>query len=413
MCISLFFWDAYVSAFDYVLTQFLLKLSCFFFNFVDLGTLARLGIHLNQCTDGAERRADEEECERTALDSQVEELRVALRRSRDAIEAIRLCDVEAEAPSRAPHPAPAATTVIAAGGNPACDMTRPSAKMVVERAELPSAWRPRFGAIVGKGVGGFLSPGWCEFERPQRSLSLTGFVDVGGAERWSIDCGRKHEQPRRAASRRSRRDDSPSTFWTGVASRQPELVSGIRFSERSVDSSVVSGYWSEGANAVADAVKVKVAGVIIREGWSGQRDGRPARGNSHTASITSGGGAVSSCRQVFDENRRRRSCYRVRRRARHNEEEAPSSDATEGQEASGELCRSNNRPSSAAPAAPTRSEIEAIELAKAAERLLAAEAERMAMARELEADRASLRKREEAAREQERSREREVCFCGG
>lgn len=61
--------------------------------------------HINE--DRAERRAEDEECERTALDSQVDELRAVLRRSRDAIEAIRLCDVEAARPheqDQAPYP---------------------------------------------------------------------------------------------------------------------------------------------------------------------------------------------------------------------------------------------------------------------------------------------------------------------
>lgn len=71
--------------------------------------------------DGAERRAQEEECERTALEGQVEELRLALRRSRDAIESIRLCDIEAESsatvavPDAPLHLPPASADRFAAG----------------------------------------------------------------------------------------------------------------------------------------------------------------------------------------------------------------------------------------------------------------------------------------------------------
>ncbi|CAM9356887.1 unnamed protein product, partial [Ectocarpus sp. 13 AM-2016] len=69
--------------------------------------------------DRAEHRAEEEECERFALDGQVEELRAALRRSRDAIEAIRLCDVEAEASSTSAAAAAATTAAAAAAASTA------------------------------------------------------------------------------------------------------------------------------------------------------------------------------------------------------------------------------------------------------------------------------------------------------
>lgn len=70
-------------------------------------------------TDRADRQAEEEACERVALDAQVSELRALLRRSRETIEAIRLCDAETEAPVPSPSPAAAAiaaASAAAAGG---------------------------------------------------------------------------------------------------------------------------------------------------------------------------------------------------------------------------------------------------------------------------------------------------------
>lgn len=129
-------------------------------------------------TDRAEQRADDIECERTALEAQVEALTVALRRSRDAIEAIRLCDAEAEASSRA---APGDGTTFDSRGNPMSAFPAP-----VDGVPKSVETITEGGVLRRKRFGGSISPPPCCESwpgRPSGPMTSTG-------ERWSFDGGR-------------------------------------------------------------------------------------------------------------------------------------------------------------------------------------------------------------------------------
>lgn len=132
--------------------------------------------------DRAERRAEEEECERSALDGQVEELRAALRRSRDAIEAIRLCDVEAEASASAAALAAAASTAAAAVAGR--DLPAGTAQLTPADSGDPNPHgRNPHGWSSTPGTG----TGWAAALPPQHYHASRG----GDGGRWDGSCWRQ------------------------------------------------------------------------------------------------------------------------------------------------------------------------------------------------------------------------------
>lgn len=211
-------------------------------------------------TDRAERRAEEEECERSALDGQVEELRAALRRSRDAIEAIRLCDVEAETSASAAAAAAAVTAAAAAAASTAA-----------------AAGVPRDLPVTTPEVMG-TDPG----HRPRPLSSNSG-------ARWSALPGRwRHHHPHHHGSQGGDggRWDGSWNHAAGVAGVTP---------------SVDDGY---------DATP-----VFVRRVWGGGGDGggRGAFPDYHAREQLDGGEWVTQAVSSGDGDEERRS---VRRRGR-------------------------------------------------------------------------------------------------
>ncbi|CAN0330112.1 unnamed protein product, partial [Ectocarpus sp. 12 AP-2014] len=400
--------------------------------------------------DRAEHRAEEEECERSALDGQVEELRAALRRSRDAIEAIRLCDVEAEASSASAAAAATAAAAAAAASTAAAAAERDavqtdpaghhlhgSTHFVAGWTGSPGqehlrrvrggedgrrwngSWGQPDGAVAGgaPGVGEFEpvpvffrrrrgggDRAWSPAEGAVREYHERGRLDGGGGEWVTQAVSSAHEDGERRPGRRRGGGSRGRGGRRGQAGSEPEC-------------------WSDGDVEIGSSDYPSGSGRRSRTGrrpWS-RNDGHGGRGGDGRGRADLSVRSTPGRRWASFDDRRDPSRRGLSGRWESQEYES-SSGNEEYRPYRGDRREGRRRPwndsyrrrrsseersgSSAAPAATAgASETAATERVQAAELLLVEERERMA--RDLEAERAKFRERE-AQREKERQREREA-----
>ncbi|CAM9318688.1 unnamed protein product, partial [Ectocarpus sp. 6 AP-2014] len=398
--------------------------------------------------DRAKHRAEEEECERSALDGQVEELRAALRRSRDAIEAIRLCDVEAEASSASAAAAATAAAAAAAASTAAAAAERDAVPTDPTRQLLHGSthfgagwtgspgrehhrrvrggedgrrwngsWGQPDGAVAGgaPGVGEFEPApfffrrrggggdrAWSPAEEAVREYHDRGRLDGGGGEWVTQAVSSAHEDGERRPGRRRGGGNRDRCGQRGQAESEPEC-------------------WSDGDVEIGSSDYPSGSGRRSRAGrrpWSrndrhGGRSGDD-RGRADLSVRSTPGRRWASFDDRRDPSRRGWSGrweseeygsssgneeYRPYRGDRRGGRRRPWNDSYRRR-------RPSEERSGAAPAATAgASETAARERVQAAELLLVEERERMA--RDLEAERAKFGERE-AQREEERQREREA-----
>lgn len=334
-------------------------------------------------TDRAEQRADDIECERTALEAQVEALTIALRRSRDAIEAIRLCDTEAEASSWV---APGDSTAFDSRGNPISAFPA-AVDRVPKSVETISGGT----ALRTKRVGGSTSPPpSCEswHGRPSGPMSST---EEGALERWSFDGGRDWDSAAAVAlDEEDKRRVLSSLGGTALVDYCARYMEHKRRQQKRESSLSCRGERIGEATAAAAG-----HAVGVRVGWGrGPRGRRPRRGDDKARiSCSEPGYGSSLSMSIGDCGRPSRSCL-------CDEEEEISREISRG------CCRKSDavsgkwRQGGGGDMLGGGSKRE-----NAAESLLEAETERMA--RELEEKRASFWE-QEAVREEDTRREREV-----
>lgn len=381
----------------------------------------------------------------------MEELRAALRRSRDAIEAIRLCDVEAEASSASAAAAATAAAAAAAAAStaaaaaerdavrtdPAGHHLHGSTHFVTGWTGSPGqqhhrrvrggedgrrwdgSWGKPDGAVAGgaPGVGEFEPASvffrrrggggdrtWSPAEEAVREYHERGRLDGGGGEWVTQAVPSAHEDGERRPGRRRGGGSRGRGGRRGQAESEPEC-------------------WSDGDVEIGSSDYPSGSGRRSRTGrrpWSrndrhGGRGG-DGRGRADLSVQSTPGRRWASFDDRRDPSRRGWSGrwesegygsssgneeYRPYRGDRRGGRRRPWNDSCRRRRSSEE--RSG---SSAAPAATAgASETAARERVQAAELLLVEERERMA--RDLEAERAKFRERE-AQREEERQREREV-----
>ncbi|CAM9583894.1 unnamed protein product, partial [Ectocarpus sp. 4 AP-2014] len=400
--------------------------------------------------DRAEHRAEEEECERSALDGQVEELRAALRRSRDAIEAIRLCDVEAEASSTsaaaaatAAAAAVAASTAAAAAERDAVQ-TDPAGHHLHGSTHFGAGWTASSGQEHHRRVrggddgrrrdgswgqpGGAVAggaPGVGEFEQAPVFFRRRG---SGGDRAWSPAGGAVREYHERG------RLDGDSGEWVTQAvssahedgERRPGRRRGGGSRGRGGRRGQVESEpecWSDGDVEIGSSDYPSGSGRrsrTRRRSWSrndshGGRGG-DGRGRADLSVRSTPGRRWASFDDRRDPSRRGWSGrweseeygsssgneeYRLYRGERRGGRRRPWNDSYRRRRSSEERSGSSAAPAAAAGA----SETAARERVQAAELLLVEERERMA--RDLEAERTKFRERE-VQREEERQREREA-----
>lgn len=359
-------------------------------------------LSLTVVAESAERRADEEECERTALDSQVEELRAALRRSRDAIEAIRLCDAEVKAsPGLTAATAlesewPVAPTTVIADSSRLRQLPDDvrlfgdGAGIVGESDAFPGGLRPSTGWIDGGvgGDGGWWGDGGC-----------WGQAGGGGWTAQDAPGNRGGSLAVRWGGRDRGRDRRGCWVSAGGVCRVP----------------ATAGYWSDG-----DVARDARCERRRRSGGGRARSSGGRRLRKDNRGAMAGATADGRGRARVDDShgfRNWQSRHRGRAFAEGGRDAVLEGEESEGNggSTSSDMTRSLGRPHrverpAAADATGAQKKSAASELiadarAETAERLLVEERERMA--RELEAERAKYRERE-AAREEETRREREV-----
>ncbi|CAB1113241.1 unnamed protein product [Ectocarpus sp. CCAP 1310/34] len=399
--------------------------------------------------DRAEHRAEEEECERSALDGQVQELRAALRRSRDAIEAIRLCDVEAEASSASASAAAAVAAAASAAASTAAAAaerdavrTDPAGHYLRDTTHFgwtrspgqehhrrvrggedgrrrDESWGQPDGAVAGgaRGVGEFEpvpvffrrrggggDRAWSPAEGAVREYHEGGRLDGGGGEWVTQAVSSAHEDGERRPDLQRGGGSRGRGGRKGQAESEPEC-------------------WSDGDVEIGSSDYPSGSGRRSRNGrrpWSrndrhGGRGG-DGRGRADLSVRSTPGRRWASFDDRRDPSRRGWSGRW------ESEEHGSSSGNEEHRPYRGDRRGGRRRPwndsyrrrssseersgSSAAPAATAgASETAARERVQAAELLLVEERERMA--RDFEAERANFRERE-AQREEERQREREA-----
>lgn len=400
---------------------------------------------VNRRADRAWHRAEEEECERSALDGQVEELRAALRRSRDAIEAIRLCDVEAEASSASAAAAATAAAAAAAASTAAAAAERDVVRTDPaghhlrdtthfgagwtgspgqehhrrvrggeEGGRWDGSWRQPDGAVAGgapsvgeyepapaffrrRGGGG--NRAWPPAEEAVRQYHERGWLDGGGGEWVTQAVSSGHEGGERRPGRRRGGGSRGRGNRRGKSESEPEC-------------------WSDGDVEIGSSDYPSGSGRQSRTGrrpWS-QNDRHGGRGGGRLSVRSTPGRRWA----IFDD-RRNPSCGGGSGKWESGEYESSSGNEEyrpdRGERRGGRRRRWKNScrrrrsseersGSSAAPAAAIGgSETADRERVQVAELLLVEERERMV--RDLEAERAKFRELE-AQREEERQREREV-----
>lgn len=316
-------------------------------------------------TDRAELRADDIECERTALEAQVEALTAALRRSRDAIEAIRLCDAEAEASSRA---APGDSTAFDSRGNP----TSTFASQVdggPKSVETIAEW----GALRKKRFEGSISPPLARFEGCERWHGRPSEPMLSAGEWWSFDGRRdcdvapavamEEEEDRRRVSRSLGVRNGRAMEHRRWQPKQGRSLScrGGRIDDSGADSQATGGAAGPGRGPRGRQAR---RGDVPSDDSARFSCSEPGYGSSLSMLIDDDGHPSRS--RLYDEEEMSRGCC-------HRSEKLPGGGDKRG---------------------------------NAAESLLVAETDRMA--RELEEKRASFWE-QEAVREEDRRRGQEVC----
>lgn len=405
--------------------------------------------------DRAERRAEEEECERSALDGQVEELRAALRRSRDAIEAIRLCDVEAETSAAITTAATASRSAITGvrddlPTNNSYMAVRADADHLVHASSsnLGTGWTAaspgrhrRPGPHVDEGGNLGSSSSWrrladtgggspiIDGREPNRLLFRCG-GNSRGLLRWGAAGFENHARQQldggewitqalsSGGEERKSRPVRRRSASGGRRRRRRRRSGGVGRKGQPVEAE--AEWWSDGdigSNHREDSTEDgRNGGRVSRSrrrrrlrgtGHSGGERGGPdefsVRSTPGRRLASAGGGRDSS--RWPDRRGGSRTWHGVEEDGSfsgHEEEDRGGDSDYRGRSRNGGRQR---RSSAAAAAAATAKEIAARERVEAAELLLAEERERMT--RDLEAERARLRERD-FLREEERRLEREV-----